>query len=98
MVVSRKITEGIYGGHQPRDVATAVALGIVAGALAGGNLSWAAALLAAILFNVHTRLFLAAWLASVLLAWLSRGWLETLGQFLLDGTPLGRAIGLLGDS
>ncbi|HEV3339836.1 MAG TPA: hypothetical protein VG125_05750 [Pirellulales bacterium] len=98
MVVSRKITEGIYGGHQPRDVAAAVALGILAGALAGGNLSWAALLLAAILFNVHTRLFLAAWLASVLVAWFSRGGLETLGQFLLDGTPLGQAVGLLGDS
>jgi hypothetical protein len=98
MAVSRKITEGIYGGHQPRDVAAAVALGILAGALAGGNLSWAAVLLTAILFNVHTRLFLAAWLASVLIAWLSRGWLETLGQFLLDGTPLGRTVGLLGDS
>jgi hypothetical protein len=97
MLVSRKIAEGIYGGHRPRDVAAAVALGILAGALTGGNLSWAAVFLAATLFNVHTRLFLAAWLASVLLAWLSRGSLEQLGRFLLDGTPLGQAIGLLGD-
>ncbi|HWB08371.1 MAG TPA: hypothetical protein VG826_04070 [Pirellulales bacterium] len=98
MVVSRKIAEGIYGGHEPRDVAAAVALGILAGALAGGNLSWAAVFLAAILFNVHTRIFLATWLASVLLAWLSRGVAEDLGRSVLDRTPLGRAIGQLGEN
>ena len=94
---SRKLAEAIYGGHQPRDVALAVALGIVAGAISGGNVSWAPILLAAILFNVHTRLFLAAWLASVLLAWITRARLETVGRFLLDGTPLGHALGQFGD-
>jgi uncharacterized protein (TIGR03546 family) len=94
---TRKIAEGMYGGHQPRDVAAAVALGILAGAVTGGNLTWAAMLLAAILFNVHTRLFLAAWLASVLLAWLCRGSLETLGRFLLEGTPLDHVLEQLGD-
>ena len=94
---SRRIAEGIYGGHLPRDVAAAVALGLVIGAITGGNLSWAALLLAAILLNVHTRLFLAAWLASLLLAWLAGGCLESLGRLLLDGTPLAHAIGSLGD-
>lgn len=93
----RKIAEGIYGGHQPCDVAAAVALGILAGVSTGGNLSWATMLLAAILFNVHTRLFLAAWLASVLLAWLCRGSFETLGCFLLEGTQFAHALDQLGD-
>ncbi|HVA51869.1 MAG TPA: hypothetical protein VNH11_36340 [Pirellulales bacterium] len=93
----RQIAKGVYGGHLPRDVAAAVALGVLLGAVTGGNVSWIALLLAAILLNVHTRLFLAAWLASLLLAWLARGSLDRLGRLMLDGTPLGHAIGQLGD-
>ncbi|HVX13620.1 MAG TPA: hypothetical protein VHC22_20720 [Pirellulales bacterium] len=96
-ISSRKLAAAICGGHQPRDVALAIALGVLAGALTGGNISWAVALLAALLFNVHSRSFLAAWLASLLLSWLGRGPLETAGRALLDGTPLGYALGRFGD-
>lgn len=94
---SPKVAEWFYGGHQPRDVALAVALGILTGALTGGNASWAVVLLAAIALNVHTRLFLCAWPACAFVAWSASNVLETVGRFLLDGTALGRALGQPGD-
>jgi hypothetical protein len=95
---SRKLAEGFYGGHQPRDVALAVALGVLAGALTGLNVSWTVVFVAAIALNVHTRLFLAVWLASLLLALLSRDSLVTVGRLMLDGTPLGETLSPFGDS
>jgi hypothetical protein len=94
---SRTTAEGIYGGHQPRQIALAVALGILGGGIVGGNISWAPILLAALLLHVHTRLFLIVWLATALLAWVTQAWLETVGRFLLDDTRLGQLIGRLGD-
>lgn len=91
-VSSRKLAEWFYGGHQPRDVALAISLGILTGALTGGNASWAIVLLAAIALNAHTRLFLCAWSLSALIAWLASGAVQTAGQCLLNGTSLGRAL------
>lgn len=93
MPVSRsKFAEWFYGGHQPRDVALAVSLGILTGALTGGNASWAVVFLAALALNVHTRLFLCAWPASVCAAWLASDSLQTVGRFLLQGTSVGRSL------
>lgn len=94
---TRKLAEGLYGGHQPGNVALAVALGVLTGALVGWNVSWLLPLLAAIALNVHTRFFLAALLSGLFSAWLARGWLHEAGRLLLDETPLGAAVGRLGD-
>ena len=95
---TRKLADGLYGGHQPGNVALAVALGVLTGALTGGNVSWTVVLLAAIVFNVHTRLFLAAWSVSLLSSWLAQDHIAHAGRYLLDSTPLGQAVGQLGDS
>lgn len=88
----------IQGGRGPRHVASAVVLGVIAGCVTGWNLSLAAVLLLAALFNLRTKIFAVAWAAGLTMSWLATALTYRLGQFLLDGTPLGATLGSLGDN
>jgi hypothetical protein len=73
-------------------------LGAVAGFVTGWNLSLAAALLAFAVLNVRTKAFACAWAAGAAVSLLASELTSGLGRLLLDETPLGRALGALGDS
>lgn len=81
------------GGGRPHHAALAVVLGLVAGFVTGWNLSLAVLLLIAILFNLRTRVLLASWAVGLALSWLATGLTYRIGQWLLDDTPLGPALG-----
>ncbi|HUY32924.1 MAG TPA: hypothetical protein VMV69_09095 [Pirellulales bacterium] len=93
----RNLAACLHGGRQPLDVALAVALGLLAGFVTGWNLTLAAVLLAVVLINVRTRTFLLAWASGLGGAWLLARLTYRLGQFLLDSTPLGECVAVLGD-
>lgn len=88
----------IQGGRGPRHAAMAAAFGALAGSVTGWNLTLAGVLLLAGLLNLRTKIFVAAWAIAGTAAWLASGLTYRVGQFLLDGTSLGAAIGALGDS
>jgi hypothetical protein len=94
---ARNLAAFLRGGAQPRDVALAVILGLLAGAVTGWNLTLAGLLLLVVLLNVHTRTFLASWAASLAGTWLLGRYTYRLGHLLLDSTPLGDCIAALGD-
>lgn len=95
--LAESILHALDGGRRPRDVAAAVALGILIGAITGANISWLLLLLVVVLLNVPLRLFAAVWAGSVLNFGCARGALERLGRLLLDATPLGQKFGRFGD-
>ncbi|MEX2120472.1 MAG: hypothetical protein WD847_12825 [Pirellulales bacterium] len=93
----RRIGDLVKGGCQPRDVALAVALGLLAGFATGWNLTGVALLAAAALLNVHGRTFALAWAAGMSASWLLTPVTWRVGQWLLDGSPLGGLVSILGD-
>jgi hypothetical protein len=95
--LGQRIVRGFYGGHQPRDAALAVVLGLVGGYLTGWNLSVSVVLVAAVFLNVHTRLLAATWAAAAALAALTSGATNFVGVAILDWAGLGRAVAALGD-
>ena len=98
MLLKRERIRGfVDGGSHPRAVALAVVFGIVAGFVTGWNLSLALILLAVLLLDVRTRVFLMAWGGSVIVARLLEPITGRIGYVLLDGSPLGPVIGQLGD-
>jgi uncharacterized protein (TIGR03546 family) len=98
MFNARNLAACMRGGRQGRDVALAVALGLLAGFVTGWNLTLATVLLAAVLLNIRTRTFLVAWAVGFGGAWSLSGFTYRLGHVLLDSTPLGDCVAALGDS
>jgi hypothetical protein len=78
-------------------LALAIVLGTLAGFVTGWNLSLAVVLLAFVMLNVRGKTFACAWAAAGAASWLGSQWTVGLGRLLLDETPLGGAIGALGD-
>lgn len=99
MYVSARQTllRGLDGGRSPRNAALAIALGIVAGFVAGWNFTAAALFVCVAALNVRPKLFAAAWAVAAATSILASGLTYRLGVLLLDGTPLGAAVGALGD-
>lgn len=88
----------VSGGTQPREVALAITLGILAGFTTGWNLTLLAILALALLTNVSVEIFLGAWGAGLGLAWLLANVSERLGRFVLDQTPVGQLLASLEDA
>lgn len=99
MYVSARQTlrRGLQGGRSPRNAALAIALGIIAGFVTGWNLTAAALLVCCAALNVRPKLFAAAWAVAAATSVLASGLTYRIGVMLLDGTPLGAAVGALGD-
>ena len=93
----RNLAACLQGSRQPRHVALAVVLGLLAGFVTGWNLTLAVVLLAVVLLNVRTLAFLVAWAIGLGGAWMLSGLTYRLGQMLLDSTPLGECVAALGD-
>ena len=93
----QKLRWGLQGGRCPRNAALAVVLGTAAGFVTGWNLSAAALLVLFAALNVRTKLFAGAWCAGATASIAASGLTYRIGYFLLDGTPLGAAIGWLGE-
>ena len=93
----QKLRWGLQGGLCPRNAALAVVLGTVAGFVTGWNLSAAALFVLFAALNVRTKLFAGAWCAGATASIAASGLTYRIGYWLLDGTPLGAAIGYLGE-
>lgn len=93
----QKFRWGLQGGRSPRNAGLAVVLGTVAGFVTGWNLSAAGLLVLFAALNVRTKLFAGAWCAGATASIAASGLTYRIGYLLLDGTPLGAAIGYLGE-
>lgn len=94
----QKLRWGLQGGRSPRNAALAIVLGTAAGFVTGWNLSAATLLVLFAALNIRTKLFAGAWCAGATASIAASGLTYRIGYWLLDGTPLGSAIGCLGDS
>ena len=86
------------GGSKPRDLALAVALGLLTGLVTGSNLSCLAVLTLAALLNVPLKPFFATWAVGFGIGWLGEAVTYFLGCVVLDETPLGEWLGEIGDN
>jgi uncharacterized protein (TIGR03546 family) len=87
----------LRGGSEPRDMALAVALGLLAGFIGGWNYSLLAVVLLAAIFNINGKRFAITWLAGAALAWLLKSFSLSVGFVLLDELRLGRLVHALGE-
>jgi hypothetical protein len=92
-----KVSRFLSGGISHPDVSLAVWLGLMTGFVLGYNLTLAAVLLAALILNVNTRLFLGSAMLGGMLGWGLAPLTLRVGRFVLDDWPLGRLFGALGD-
>lgn len=83
------VVDIIRGGVHPREVALAVALGLLAGFVSGWNLCLAVVLLAVLILNVPTKVFGEAWALGWAASWSLTPASFALGRWLLENSPLG---------
>lgn len=88
----------LWCGTCPRDIGGAVLLGLLAGLTLGWNYTFAAVVLAALVWNVHALVFVAVAALAYGLGTLVETPLEWLGRLVLDETPLAAALATVEDS
>ncbi|MDA7977675.1 MAG: hypothetical protein MPJ50_02760 [Pirellulales bacterium] len=88
----RKILDAFLGsvkdGIQPREVALAVALGVIAGFVTGWNLTLVCVLLTVVLLRVPFQMFGQAWAVSAMAAWMLTPATFHTGRYVLEQSPL----------
>jgi hypothetical protein len=88
----------VRGGNEPREIATAVFLGVLAGFLTGWNASLAAVLLLVVILHASTRVFCQTWLIASATSWLLTPVTFHAGYFLVARTRIGDGITLARDT
>lgn len=79
----------IGGGVHPRQIALAVGLGIVAGAVSGWNLTLLVVLLAVLASKVPLKVFCQIWGLAAAAGWLATPLTFRVGRFVLEGSFVG---------
>ncbi len=98
----RKIFDAFLGsikdGIHPREIALAVALGIIAGFVTGWNLTLLVILLAVVLLRVPFQMFGQAWAASAMIAWMMTPATFHTGRYMLEESPMAATFAASADS